>query len=367
MKIRAAVTDHNGAPFEIQEVELASPKDNEVLVKLAGVGLCPNDYVASLGGLGLPMPAVMGHEGSGVVVEVGKNVKRVAPGDHVVLTFYTCGTCEHCRSGHPTTCSTFDQMNLHGGVYPDGTKRITLQDGREASVMFCQGSFAEYAVTTERNCIPVDKSVDIALLGPLGCGLQAGAGTVANKLKPPIGSTIAIFGCGPIGLCALMMARNAGCSKIIAVDAMQDRIELAKELGATNVVTGDDLKDIPGAIRAITGEGTDYAVDTTAVPDLVNAALYGLKPMGTLCVMGSSGPKVFPIVMQDAIMGPGKTLVGCVEGDCEPEKFIPMLVQLFKDGKFEIDKLITEYKFEEINQAFADMGAKKVYKPVIRF
>ena len=367
MKMLAAVTEENGAPFKIQEVELEAPKENEVLIKLSGVGICPNDFVASVGGLGLKMPAVLGHEGSGIVQEVGKNVRTIKPGDHVVMTYYSCGVCEHCRSGHPTTCSTFDQMNLHGGVYPDGTKRIRIKNRKKASVMFCQGAFAEYAVTTERNCVVIDKDVDIGLFGPLGCGLQAGAGTVANKLKPSIGSTIAIFGCGPIGLCALMMARNAGCSKIIAVDAIPERLQKAKEIGATHLINGPEIGDIPQAIRDMTGEGTDYAVDTTANPDLVNAALYGLKPMGTLCVMGSSGPKVFPIVMQDAIMGPGKSLVGCVEGDSEPQKFIPMLVELYKQGKFSFDQLITEYKFEDINQAVADMNAKKVYKPVIRF
>ena len=366
MKIKAALTLSAGAEFMIEEVELAKPKKTEVLIKMVGVGVCHTDAAARAQHMPTPLPAVLGHEGSGIVQEVGSEVIDIKPGDHVIISFYSCGHCKRCRMGQPTMCNDYRKVNLLGGVYADGTKRITTKEGQEVSCFFGQSTFAEYAIADQQNCIVIDKDVDLALMGPLGCGIQTGAGVIMNKLKPDVGSSIAVYGCGAVGLSAIMMAKNAGCTQIIGVDIVPSRLELAKELGATHVINGKEV-DAVAEIMKITGEGADYSLETTAVPDLINQALYCLKLKGTCVVVGFSGDKVVPIKIQFAIMSVGKTLCGVLEGDSIPKVFIPKLVELYKSGKFPFDKLIKEYKFEEINKAFEDAHSGVAIKPIIRF
>ncbi|KUO75851.1 MAG: aryl-alcohol dehydrogenase [Desulfosporosinus sp. BRH_c37] len=365
MKIKAAVTHTPRQKFVIEEVELAEPKESEVLVKMVGCGVCHTDAVARDQEMPVPLPAVLGHEGSGVVEKVGSSVRTLKPGDHVVLTVFSCGNCEACLTGHPSQCEQSFPTSFCG-VYKDGTKRLT-QNGVELSTFFAQSSFATYAIADERNTVKIDDDVDLALMGPLGCGLQTGAGTVLNKIKPEAGSSIVIFGCGAVGLSALMAAKIAGCSIIIGVDVVPSRLELAKELGATQVINGNDVEDTVAEITKITGKGADYSLDTTASPALVNQALYCLKPLGTCAIVGASGETEFNIKLQYAVMGLGKTLVGVVEGDSIPKLFIPTLVKFYKEGRFPIDKLIKFYSFEDINQAFEDSKNGITIKPVIKF
>ena len=365
MKMRAALTLTPGADFFIDEVDLAPPKSTEVLVKMVGVGVCHTDVVAQHQGLPVPLPAVLGHEGAGIVQEIGSDVKDIKVGDHVALSFYSCAHCSSCRSGHPNLCELNEKVNLFGGVYADDTRRITYK-GQEVSVFFGQSTFAEYAVTDQENCVVIDKDVDLAIMGPLGCGFQTGAGAVANKLRPEVGSSIVVFGCGAVGLCAIMMAKNCGCTKIIGVDLVESRLELAKELGATHVINGRS-GNVVEQIQEITKGGADYSIETTAVPAVVNEALYCLKLMGTCVILGSTGDQDVTIKTQYAIMGPGKTLAGVIEGNSIPKLFIPKLIELYKLGMFPIDKLIKEYKFEDINQAVIDSHKGIAIKPIIRF
>ncbi|MDL2280907.1 NAD(P)-dependent alcohol dehydrogenase [Selenomonadales bacterium OttesenSCG-928-I06] len=364
--MRAALTLTPGSDFFIDEVELAPPKKTEVLVKMVGVGVCHTDVVAQHQGLPVPLPAVLGHEGAGIVQEIGSDVTDVKVGDHVALTFYSCARCSCCRSGFPNLCEFNEKVNLFGGVYADDTKRITYK-GQEVSCFFGQSTFAEYAVTDQENCVVVDKDVDLAIMGPLGCGFQTGAGAVANKLRPEVGSSIVIFGCGAVGLCAIMMAKNSGCTTIIGVDLVESRLGLAKELGATHVINDKSGESVVAKIKEITKGGADYSIETTAVPDVINQALYCLKLMGTCVLLGSTGEKIVPIKTQYAIMGPGKTLAGVIEGNSIPKLFIPKLIDLYKRGMFPIDKLIKEYKFEDINQAVIDSHKGIAIKPIIRF
>lgn len=365
MKMKAALTLAPGAPFVIEEVELADPKATEVLVRMAGVGVCHTDAVARDQGLPVPLPAVLGHEGSGVVEKVGSAVTDIKVGDHVVLSYYSCGKCPRCQMGQVNHCVDYERVNLVGGVYADGTKRIS-KDGVEFSSFFGQSSFAEYAVTDARNCVPIDKDVDLALFGPLGCGLQTGAGAVINKMRPEVGSSFVVFGAGAVGLSAVMMAKAAGCAKVIAVDVVPSRLELAKELGATHALNGKEC-DAVEEVMKLTGEGADYSLDTTAIPELINQAIFATKYRGDCVVVGSTGEQIVPIKMQYAIMGAARTLSGVVEGNSIPKLFIPKLVELHKLGLFPFDKLIKEYKFEDINRAFEDSHKGIAIKPVIRF
>lgn len=361
MKIKAAVTHDAGAPFQIEEMELGVPQPNEVLVKIIASGVCHTDVVARDQAIPIPLPAVLGHEGAGIVEKVGSGVTTVEPGDHVVLSFAHCGHCENCLSGHPSTCRYFNDLNF-GGKLADGSTRLSYQ-GREVSSFFGQSSFGTYAVADERNVVKVDKDVDIELLGPLGCGIQTGSGTVLIKLKPEFGSTIAVYGCGAVGLSAVMGAKIAGCKQIIAVDVHDNRLELAKELGATHVINGKHA-DTVAEIRSITDGGTHYGVETTGVGPVVMQAIRSLRPLGTLAIVGVTGDISFN--MHEEIMAEGKGIVGVIEGDVIPQLFIPELVQYFKAGLFPFDKLVKFYDMEQINEAFEDSKSGIAVKPIVR-
>ncbi|MCM3713730.1 NAD(P)-dependent alcohol dehydrogenase [Halalkalibacter oceani] len=360
MKIKAAVTHEQGQDFKIEEVELHEPRLDEVLIKIVASGVCHTDAVARDIGLS-PFPAVFGHEGAGIVEKVGEGVQNIAPGDHVVLSYAYCGSCENCLSGHSSTCENFNDLNF-GGEMSDGTHRLHQHD-QPVSTFFGQSSFGTYAVANQRNVVKVDKDVDLALLGPLGCGIQTGSGTVLNKLKPAFGSSIAIYGAGAVGLSAVMAAKIAGCKHIIAVDIHDNRLELAKELGATHVLNGQK-SDVVKEIKAITGSGTHYAIETTGVPPVVKQSVHALRPLGAVAIVGVTPAIEFDV--HNDIMAEGKTIMGVIEGDAVPQLFIPELVEYYKKGLFPFDKLVQFYEFDQINQAFEDSKTGKTIKPILK-
>lgn len=361
MKITAAVTLGQGQGFVLQEVELDQPQANEVLVQMVATGVCHTDAVARDLAIA-PLPAVLGHEGAGVIAAVGNAVKDVAVGDHVVMSFAHCGCCSHCLTGHPTVCKTFNPLNF-GGVQDDYTTRLSL-DGKPLSTFFGQSSFGTYAVAHARNVIKVDKDVDLALLGPLGCGIQTGAGTVLNRLRPGFGSAIVVYGCGAVGMSAVMAAKIAGCAQIIAVDVHDSRLDLALALGATHALNGSKV-DVVQEIKKITDGGSHYAVETTGAPKVVRQSLQALRPLGTCAIVGVT-PEM-PIDVHNDIMAEGKSMVGVIEGDSVPRVFIPQLVSYFKAGRFPFDRLVKFYAFEDINQAFEDSKNGSTIKPILKF
>lgn len=360
MKIKAAVTHNKGEEFKIEEVEIAEPKANEVLIKIVATGVCHTDAVARDMGI-TPYPVVLGHEGAGIVEKVGEGVRTIQPGDHVVLSYASCGHCENCLTGHPSVCVDFNLLNF-GGKAEDDTHRLH-QSGQALSTFFGQSSFGTYAIANERNVVKVDKDVDLALLGPLGCGIQTGSGTVLNKLKPEFGSSIAIYGTGAVGLSAIMAAKITECKHIIAIDIHQSRLELAKELGATHVINSKE-SDVVEEIKKITNGGTHYGMDTTGVPVVVRQALQALRPLGQLAIVGVT-PEI-TINVHEEIMAEGKTMVGVIEGDAVPQLFIPELVEYYKAGRFPFDKLVKFYGFSEINKAFEDSKQGTTIKPILK-
>jgi len=362
MKMKAAVTWGVGEPFSIEEVELAAPNDDEILVKIAACGVCHTDEAAKTQAIPVPLPAVLGHEGCGEVVEVGRNVREFKVGDKVGMSFGFCGTCRNCRSGHQHACENFNAINF-GGVMADGTTRLS-RDGKPIASFFGQSSFAQYAVVNAESAVklPCD-DIDLKLIAPLGCGIQTGAGAVLNRLRPEFGSSIAVFGCGTVGMSAIMAARIAGCQKIIAVGGNANSLKLAMELGATHTVNRKESGDIVGDIRAITGGGTDYSIDTSGVPDFVKKALASCRFMGTAVVLGATGDVTFNI--QQELMGDAKSLIGIVEGDAIPKLFIPKLIEYYREGRFPFDRLIKFYPFEEINRAFEESHRGVCIKAVL--
>lgn len=360
MDIKAAVTHAQAGDFVLESVALAEPQAGEVLVRVVATGVCHTDEVARELGLS-PFPVVLGHEGSGVIEKLGPNVTGLEVGDHVVMSFAHCGSCGNCLTGHPTVCETFNDLNF-GGVMDDGSHRLSQGD-QGVSTFFGQSSFATHAVVHERNVVKVDKSVDLALLGPLGCGIQTGAGTVLNRLKPEFGSAIAIFGAGAVGLSAIMAAKIVGCHQIIAVDIHDNRLTLAKELGATHTLNSKNV-DVVEEIRKITDGGLHYAVESTGVPVVVRQALHALRPLGTCAIVGVTGELTLNV--QDDLMAEGKSMIGVIEGDSVPRVFIPQLVAYYKEGRFPFDKLVQFYEFDQIDKAFEDSKNGVTVKPILR-
>lgn len=362
MLIKAAVTYEKGN-FKQDQVELDSVKANEVLVKVVASGVCHTDVVARDQEVPFPLPGILGHEGAGIVEKVGENVRNIQVGDHVVLAYATCGVCDNCLKAHPGSCESMNVLNF-GGRMEDGTTRLHQGD-QPISLFFGQSSFATYAIANQRNVVKVDPDVDISLLGPLGCGIMTGSGTVLNKLKPEVGTTIAIYGTGAVGFSALMAAKIAGCSKIIAVDIHDSRLKLAKELGATHVINSRNV-DVIEEIRRITNnKGTTYAVETTGVPEVFMNGLRSLAIGGTIAQVGvSSGPVTLDLNFD--VMWPSRTIVGVIEGESVAKIFIPQLIEYYKNGQFPFDKLVKFYDFEEIDQAFEDSRIGTTIKPILK-
>ncbi len=361
MKIRAAVTHTKGQAFAIEDISLSAPRSNEVLIKVVATGVCHTDAVARDLGVS-PYPIVLGHEGAGIIEQVGENVTSLAPGDHVVMSFAHCGRCENCLTGRPTVCARFNELNF-GGRMEDNTYRLKKRD-TDVATFFGQSSFGTHVVAHERNVVKVDEDVDLSLLGPLGCGIQTGAGTVLNRLRPAFGTSIAIYGCGAVGLSAIMAAQIANCLQIFAVDVHDSRLQLAKELGATHSLNGKHV-DVVKEIKAAANGGTHYAVESTGVPPVVRQCLNALRPLGTAAIVGVT-PEM-KIDVHNDLMAEGKSMIGVIEGDSVPRVFIPKLIEYYKAGKFPFDKLVKFYPFDQIDQAFEDSASGTTIKPILRF
>lgn len=363
MKIQAAVIHEKGQPFRIEEVELAPPSAGEALVRIVASGVCHTDEAVQQQHIPVPLPAVLGHEGCGIIEEVGPGVSGFEVGDKVGFSFGFCGHCSNCLSAHQHACEHFNEINF-GGVMSDGTTRLS-QNGKTVYSFFGQSSFATHAVVHQNSMIKVDyDDIDLALVGPLGCGIQTGAGAVLNRLRPTVGSSLVVFGCGTVGLSAIMAARLAGCARIIAVSGTPSSLELAKELGATHGINRKECDDIVAAIKDITRGGAHYAIDTTGVPAMLKMALGCLRPLGTAVMLGVTGD--LTINGMEDLMGEAKSLIGIIEGDSVPKLFIPQLLDYYKAGRFPFDKLVTFYDFADINRAFEDSHNGKAIKAILR-
>ena len=364
LTMTAAVVREKNGPFVCEQVTLEAPRDNEVLVRIAGVGMCHTDLVVRDQYFPTPLPAVLGHEGSGVVEKVGRAVTKVKPGDHVVLSFASCGVCENCLKGMGGYCPDLYGCNF-SGARPDGSSPCCDRDGnRISAVFFAQSSFGEYALATERNVVKIPTDVPLDIMGPLGCGIQTGAGAVINALKPQAGSSIAIFGAGSVGLAAVMAARVAGCARIIAVDLNPARLELARELGATDVVNASE--DPVAAIQALTGgQGAQYSLECTGLAKVVRQAVDCLRLTGVCGVIGVAplGTEV-SLDMNGLLFG--RTVRGIIEGDSVPDVFIPQLIELWRQGRFPFDRLIAFYPLSEIDAAAHASEKGQVLKAVLR-
>jgi aryl-alcohol dehydrogenase len=365
MQITAAVARPGRTDFTLETLELDAPREDEILVRIAGVGLCHTDLVFRHAGEAVfPQPAVFGHEGSGVVERVGAKVTKVAPGDHVAISFRSCGHCDRCADGDAPYCRTMPLLN-YTGVRTDGSKALHAPDGDVASNFFGQSSFATHALTYERNVVKVDKDVPLELIGPLGCGVQTGAGGVMNSLAARKGSSILITGGGSVGLSAVMGAKIQGCAKIIVLEPMASRRELALSLGATHVIDPAQAPVLAEAVRAIAPMGVDYAFDTTGVPAVLNAVMGCLGSKGVFGIVGVTPPGTPAPGDMTQIITFGHTIKGIIEGDSDPDVFIPQMIAHWRAGRLPFDRMVKTYPLSAINQAIEDQHHGKCVKVVL--
>lgn len=365
MNIKAAVMGSPHQPFDIQELTMEEDlRPNEVLVKVLATGLCHTDLAVRDQHLPVVLPAVLGHEGAGIVERIGSNVTKVRAGDHVVIAPSSCGKCNYCLSGHPSYCVELLTLNM-GGARPDGSFPCHDHEGKPINgFFFGQSSFGTYSLTSENNVVKVPDDIPIEILGPLGCGLQTGAGTVLNVLKPTAGESIVVFGVGPVGMAALMAANASGCTTIIAVDIHDNRLELARGLGATHTINSKFAVASQFINENILPGGVHYAVDTTGRNEVINQAVGSLRMLGKCALVSVSSAKKLEI--DYSVMTAGRSILSVFEGDSIPSVFIPKLIELYKNGLFPFDSLIKFYDLDDINQAVSDSENGTTLKAVIR-
>ena len=367
MKMKAAVLYDRAKPLQVEEVTLDEPQDQEVLVKLAATGVCHTDLHTITGDIGLPLPIVLGHEGAGIVEKVGPGVTTLQSGDHVVLmVIWSCGKCYYCTVGMPSQCPV-GLMSVGMESLPGGGKRLRNKDNQELGHFFNQSSFAEYAVVHERTAVKIREDAPLEVACLFGCGVTTGVGSVLNVAGIKAGESIAIYGCGGVGLSAVLGARLAGAGKIVAVDMLDQKLEWAKELGADYVINAS-RENPPQRVIELTG-GTDYAIECIGNVDATTQAFASIRPGGK-CVVVGSYPAGATINIAPSIdfTTLGKTLTGGLQGQIRASVDVPRYVDLYMAGKLPVDKLISRnYSLDDINDAFKALKEGEVMRSVIRF
>jgi aryl-alcohol dehydrogenase len=365
-EIVAAVTRVPGGPFTIEKVQLRSPQSGEVVVKIVGVGVCHTDIAFRNQFIPYNLPAVFGHEGAGIVVEVGAGVVNVEPGDRVIISFASCGICDRCAKNYTSYCRSFALLNYRGRRPGDGSSAIFTSQEELSSHFFGQSSFADYAITSSRSLVKVnDSSLPLAILGPLACGVQTGAGSVLNALACQPGSSIAVLGAGAVGLSSVMAAVIAGCSAVAVVETFATRRALALELGATHVIdpVGGGITD---ELLEISSAGFDFVLDTTGNPAVIEDGMGALGNRGTLGLLGLPQNRSDKFNSNiTALIASGARIVGIMEGNSNPQEFIPQLLSYFRSERFPFQKLITTFSLQEINRAVALQSSGDVVKVVL--
>ena len=356
----AAVARDKQGPLRLETVELDDLQSREVLVDIEACGICHTDVKFRNQ---LSLPGVFGHEGVGTVAAIGSAVSSVAVGDRVVISYPWCGECPCCERSEPYRCERIPKLKFGGSRF-DGSHTIRLEGDPITSSFFQQSSFATRAITLEDAVVPVDPDTDPAMLASLPCGVQTGAGAVFNTFDMQSDDSLVVFGVGTVGLSALMAARVKGVSPRIAVDVKPERLAFAKELGATHVLNAMEV-DVPEEVKKICPRGVNYALETAINPKALEDAIECLAQGGNVGIFSAPPPGAkFPFTTRGLFVRVA-SLHGIVQGSSIPKEFIPKLVELQKQGVFPYEKLVTTYKFSEINQALEDMESGSVVKPVL--
>lgn len=360
LQITAAVSAGPGDPLTLRQLTMREPHPDEVLVRVLASGICHTD-LTTRAAVPPELPIVLGHEGAGVVEAVGAQVQGIAVGDHVLMTYQSCGDCAQCEAGLPGYCTWWAVLN--GGKF-GGDSPLRAGDDPVAGSFFGQSSFASHVLATPRNLVVVDADIDPVLVAAFGCAVQTGAGVITDVLAPGKSSVLAIFGVGGVGMSALMAARAIGVGTVVAVDLSPERLRLAAELGADIVIDGAS-GDVAGKITQLGAGGATHALDTTGSAGVLSTAVQSLAVRGALALV-ALGASPLPVDVA-ALIGQGKSLRGSIEGDVDPQIFLPRLLEWYRQGLLPMERLVRPYPSERINEAVADMESGAVIKPVITF
>lgn len=365
-KAKAVLCRELNKPVVVEEIEVDSPKRGEVMVKLAACGVCHSDLSATNGTIAMPPPLVLGHEAAGEVVEVGEGVTGLAVGDHVVSSFiYMCGKCRFCSGGRPVLCV---EQGKAITTLPDGTLRTRDAKGQPVSIFSGCGVMAEYATVSVDNLVKIDPKIPLDRAALVGCAVTTGVGAVFNTARVAPGSSVAVFGCGGVGLNVVQGARIAGAERIIAIDANEAKLEMAKRFGATDVVPVRPGEDSSKSIKKLTGGGPDYAFECVGSGELAAAAYRSIRRGGLAVVVGVAKPADSTSIRTMTLPFEEKTLTGSYFGSCVPRIDFPRMLQLYTAGRLMLDELITKrYRIEEAPQAFADLESGRNARGVIVF
>ena len=362
MEIKAAVLYEPNTPLVVETVDLDEPRDTEVLVRIASAGVCYSDYHIMIGEWTMPLPMVLGHEAAGVVEKVGAKCSRVAPGDHVILNFRAnCGTCRHCVTGRPVRCSGIETSRW---VMFDGSVRLH-KNGTDIHHFTRTASFAEYAVVPESGAVPVRKDMPLDKASLIGCSVMTGVGAAVNTAKVEPGSTVLVIGCGGVGLNVIQGAALAGAGRIIAVDTLQNKLGYAREFGATDTLSPGE-GDVVERILELTHGGVDYAFEAIGNPKTIEQCYDACGPGGMTVVVGMAAERADIHINALSLPRTERSIVGSWYGSARPWVDFPMLVDLYMNGRLDIDSMISKtYRLEEINEAYADLEKGEFARSVI--
>ncbi|MFC5750824.1 NAD(P)-dependent alcohol dehydrogenase [Actinomadura rugatobispora] len=359
MEITAGVTTAPGSGFALRTLELDGPGRGEVLVGVRAAGVCHTDLLCADGVHPAPLPGVFGHEGAGVVEEVGDGVEGYAPGDRVLMSFDSCGACARCGRGFPFYCEEFQTLNFGGGRRDGGTA-LSLDGRRVHSHFFGQSSLATHAVARARTLVRIPDDIPFEVAAPLGCGVQTGAGAILNVLRTRAGGTVAVAGAGGVGLGAVMAARLCGAGLVVAIDPIASRRALSLELGA-DVALDPHGTDVARRLAEL--GGVDSAVDTSGRPAVITACFEALRPKGGLALIGGPAEPTFEFEAYKFF--DGRYVCGLSMGESVPREFVPVLVDHWRGGRFPVDRLVTAFPLADLGRAVEAMRSHEVIKPVL--
>ncbi|HEX5768493.1 MAG TPA: Zn-dependent alcohol dehydrogenase [Burkholderiales bacterium] len=362
---KAALCREHHKPVVVETIAVDPPKRGEATVRLAACGVCHSDLSAVTGTIALPLPLVLGHEGAGVVEEVGEGVSGLAKGDHVIFSFiYMCGKCRFCVAGRPVLCL---EQSKALTTPLEGTPRVHDARGAPLGIFSGCGAMAEYATVSAENLIRIDPKIPLDCAALVGCGVTTGVGAVFNTAKVQPGSSVAVFGCGGVGLSVVQGARIAGAERIIAVDTLEPKLEMARNFGATETFLSGK-EDVVKFLKKATSGGPDYAFECVGSGELAGAAYRAIRRGGLAVVVGVAKPSDSTSVRTMTLPFEEKTLTGSYFGSCVPRVDFPRMLALYMAGRLKLEELITQrYPIDEAPRAFADMEAGRNARGVIVF
>jgi S-(hydroxymethyl)glutathione dehydrogenase/alcohol dehydrogenase len=367
MKTKAAVLYEYNQPLQVEELDLDNPREKEVLVEMKSAGLCHSDLSIMKGVIRMPpLPCILGHEGAGIVREVGPGVTRVKPGDHVMMLWVpSCGQCYYCRKRQPYLCA--DKDKTRAGTMLDGTYRLK-KGTQNINMMMGVGTFNRYNTVSERSVLPISPKIPFELAAVVGCSVMTGAGAVLNKAKVEPGSSVAVVGTGGVGLSVILGAVMANATQIIAIDILDNKLEMAKQLGATHTINAKKEDPVKKVMEITGGIGADYSFEVIGNEETAITTYRLIRRGGSAVMLGIPHPEsklslpLFEIPLME------KSVLGCYYGSGNLQGDLPMFLDLYQVGRLPLEKMITQrYRFEDINQGFADLEAGNNARGVVIF